>query len=418
MNAWLRRGLLAAVFAVSGYGLWRALQPVPLLVETATVTRGDLTVTVDDDGRTRVRERYTISAPIAGCLLRTVLDPGDVVRAGDTVVAEFAPTPPSLLDARSLSEAQAQVRRAAVAVAEAGARAAQAKATATFTAAELARQRDLAAARIGAPAALEQAESADKAAREAQRAAELAAQVAGHELEVAQASLLEAGPDETTEPGARRPQPDEAPPAARRLQLRSPIDGRVLRVFEESTRTLLAGAPILEVGRTDVLEIVADYLTQDAVRVRPGMRVRVEGWGGEQAPGKPQALAGRVRVVEPGGFTKVSALGVEEQRVNVIVDPEGDPAPWQAIGDGYRVELKIVLDEVLGALLVPTGALFRRGDSWTVFVVEGGIARERVLRIGRRSGLHAEALAGVGEGEIVINYPSELLAAGMAVRSR
>jgi HlyD family secretion protein len=242
-------------------------------------------------------------------------------------------------------------------------------------------------------------------------AAELAVQVARHELELARASLLEPLADEV-DPNVRRERDDEKPEPQRRLQLRSPIDGRVLRVFEESARSLLAGTPILEVGDTDSLEIVADYLTQDAVLVRPGMPVRIEGWGGASA------LHGRVRVVEPGGYTKISALGVEEQRVDVVVDPAGDPADWKAFGDGYRVELRIVVDEAKDALLVPTGALFQRGGGWAAYVVEDGLARRRDVRLGKRGGLAAEVLAGLAEGEQVILYPSDLVADGLRVSGR
>ncbi len=418
MKVWLRRILLAVVVLAAGFGLWQAFQPVPLLVESAVVRRGDLIVSVDDDGRTRVRERYTISAPIAGRLLRTMLDPGDAVRAGDTVVAEFAPTAPALLDARSRAEAEAQVRRAEAAVAEATALAAKARASASFAAAELARRKELASSQISTPAELEQAESAERAAREAQRAAELGVQVAVHEAELARATLLEPGTDETDLPPPSQPPDDAKPQPPRRLQLRSPIHGRVLRVFEESARALPAGTPILEVGNTEVLEVVADYLTQDAVRVQPGMPVRIVGWGGEDAPGVPRRLEGRVRVIEPGGYTKISALGVEEQRVDIVVDPAGEPQAWSALGDGYRVELQIVVAEATDVLLVPAGALFRRGDAWAVYVVAEGLARLREIRIGRRNGLDAEVLAGLAAGDVVITYPSDLVSDGTPVQPR
>jgi HlyD family secretion protein len=417
MKRWLRRGILAGVAVAAAYALWAAFRPQAILVDTAPAVRGDLTVTVDDDGRTRVRERYVVSAPIAGRLLRTVLEPGDGVRGGETIVAEFAPVPPVLLDARSRAEAQARLQRAEAAVDENRARAAEARERANFLAAELKRQRDLAAAEISGPAALEQAESAERAAREAQRAAELAVQVARYELDVARAALIEpTDASDPTPPRQASADGDRPPPVL--LHLRSPIDGRVLRVFEESARALAAGAPILEVGNPTALEVVADYLTQDAVRVRPGMRAWIEGWGGEDAGGTPRTLQGVVRLVEPSGYTKVSALGVEEQRVDVIVDPAGAAAEWEELGDGYRVELRIVVDEAKEVLLVPAGALLRRGDGWAAFVVEAGIARLRAVTVGRRTGLSAEVIAGLAAGEVVITYPSDLVADGTSVRGR
>jgi len=203
-----------------------------------------------------------------------------------------------------------------------------------------------------------------------------------------------------------------------RLRMRSPVDGTVLRVFEQSARTLAAGTPILEVGNTAALEVVADYLSQDAVKIRPQMAARISGWGGEAEDGAPRVLQGRVRVVEPAGFTKVSALGVEEQRVNVIVDPEGDPEQWAALGDGFRVDLQVVLWEQSDVRVVPTGALFREDGDWACFVANRGRAELRRLQLGRRNGLHAQVREGLEDGEWDVLYPSELVAPGTAIAAR
>lgn len=404
-----------AAAAITVALLVRAFRPVPVLVDVAPIHRGTLQVTVDDDGFTRVRERYTISAPVEGRLLRPPLDPGDDVQAGDTVVAEFVPVAAGLLDPRSRQEAQARLLRAQAAFHEAEARREQAAADLRYAEAELERVRELVKRKIQAQEALDEAVRDEQRAREGLRAASFAVQVTEFERDVAEASLREVSPEEVMEADDIQEAQGDGATEERRVRLRSPITGSVLRVFEESTRTLTAGTPILEVGNTGRLEVVADYLSQDAVKVRPGMTVLVEGWGGELPSGEERVLKGLVRVVEPGGFTKISALGVEEQRVNIIVDPAGDEAEWAALGDGYRVELRIVLLEAADVLIVPMGALFREGDVWSVFAVERGKARKRAVTIGPRNGLEAEVLGGLDEGERVVLYPSNLVADGTPI---
>jgi HlyD family secretion protein len=343
------------------------------------------------------------------------------VRAGETVVAEFVPVAPELLDPRSRQEAQARLLRAEAARHEAEARREQAAADLKYAVAELQRMRELAKRKIQAQGALDEAVRDEQRAREGGRAASFAVQVAEFERDLAQASLQESSVEQLAETAggpsaAGRGGTDGA--EDRGLTLHSPITGTVLRVFEENTRTLAAGTPILEVGNTAALEVVADYLSQDAVKVRPGMDVLVEGWGGEMAHGEEQTLSGRVRVVEPGGFTKTSALGVEEQRVNIIVDPADDDAGWAALGDGYRVELRIVLLDRADLLIVPMGAVFREGDAWMVFVDERGKARKRTIEIGAHNGLEAEIVGGLEAGERVVLYPSTLIADGTPIAAR
>ena len=414
-----KRLALVALGVVIALGLVRAFRPMAVLVDTTVVERGPLLVTADDDGRTRVRERYVISAPVDGRLLRTVLDPGDAVFAGETVVAEFAPVAPHLLDARSRAEAEARVQRAEAALLEARARRDQAEADLAFAGTELERARELAESGAGSEEALDRAKHDERRARAGLDAAEFAVQVGAYELELARASLVEP-PAEALEPeraGGRTL--DGGPVAEGLVPLRSPIDGVVLRVFEESARPLTVGTPILEVGNVGALEIVADFLSQDAVRIRPGMRVVVEGYGAE-LEGSAQ-LEGVVRVVEPGGFTKVSALGVEEQRVNVVVDlveAGPDDVDRASLGDGYRVEVRVVLWEAGDVLVVPTGALFQEDGGWFVFVVDGDRAVERAVELGRRNGLEAEVQGGLTAGERVVLYPNELIEDGVRIEGR
>lgn len=418
-SVWWKRGVWICLGLVIAVLLVRAFQPVPVPVDVATIKRDTLRVTVDDDGRTRVRERYTITAPIQGRLLRANLDPGDAVQAHDTVVAEFAAVAPNLLDSRARAEAAARLSRAEAAVEQMKARSEQAAAELDLAVVELERQRQLAETKAGSAAQLDIARRNEISAREGLRAAQFAVDVARFEQQLAHASLAEPTDEEASDAAPEAPDyVGQAGGLGRRLRLRSPIDGRVIRVYEESARPLPAGSPLIEVGNTSLLEIVADYLTQDAVRVLPGMPVFVGGWGGEQPTGEDRVLAGRVRTVEPGGFTKVSALGVEEQRVNIIVDPTGSSDDWAALGDGYRVELRILVWEQDDVVIVPLGALFREGESWAAFVVEDGVARQRTVELGRRSTLEAQVLGGLKVDETVVLYPSELLEDGTSVEPR
>jgi HlyD family secretion protein len=388
-----------------GLALWRAFTPAPILVEVASVRRGALEITVDDDGRTRVRDRFTISAPILGTLLRTPLRAGDVVHANETVVAEFLPSASSPLDPRTHAEAEAKLAAAEAAVEQAEANRARAEADLQYARATYERSHDLYAKRVVPKEELDAAERDRAAAEAALRAAESAHHVAQHDVEVARAVLRGGGNSTGNSADAR-------------MLLRSPIDGKVLRIHEESARTLPAGTPILDVGDVGKIEIIAEYLTQDAVRVRPGMDVVFEGWSVDIGSPNDLTLHGRVRVVEPGGFTKISALGVEEQRVNIVIDPAGDPQHWAAIGDGYRMETRIVLWRNEDVVVVPTGALFRDGDAWAVFVVEAGRARRRSVTLGHTGGLEAEVLEGLVASETVIMYPSELVDQGARVEVR
>jgi len=399
---WIKRVLWVLVGAAVVLAFVRAFRTPPVLVDVAEVARGELVVTVDDDGRTRVRDRYTIHAPTDGRLLRIPFRAGARVVAGETVLAEFEPRTPVLLDARTRAEAEARVEAAEASVERTRAVLAQAEADLDYAKAELARRRELVRSGTETQSQLDLAQRDERRADEGLRAARFALDVSEHELGVARAALVE---ETNGTPGGV-------------LALRSPIDGRVLRVFEESARTIAAGTPILEIGDTARLEVVAEYLSQDAVKVAPGMHVLLDGWGGELPGAGEETLHGEVRLVEPGGFTKVSALGVEEQRVDVLVDPVEPLEGWARLQDGYRVDLRIVVARREDVVIVPTGALFRERDAWAVFVVEDGVAREREVELGQRNGLEAEVARGLAPGERVVLYPSELVGDGTAVEVR
>lgn len=372
-----------------------ALWPESAEVDVAPVARGALQVTVDDEGETRVHDRFVISAPVAGRLKRIELEPGDDVRHGD-VVATLLPAPPALLDVRSRGQAVAGVEAAQAALGGALAERDRAKAVRDRALSDLERTRALAREGIVSADVLEMRETEARSAEEALRAAAFAAATAESDLERARAVLLQssgAGPGVT-------------------IPLHSPIDGVVLKRWRESEAVVPAGEPLVDLGDPHALEIVSDLLSVDAVKVRAGQPVLIEHWGGDRP------LQGRVRRVEPSGFLKISALGVEEQRVNVVVDFAEPGEAWRTLGDGYRVELRIVVSEGTDVLKAPTSSLFRVGESWAVFVVDGGRAQRRPVEVGRRNGLEAEILKGLAAGESVIVHPADTLQDGGRVKAR
>ncbi len=388
---WLWIGSASAL-ALAAFA-W-AFAPRPLPVEVAEVRRAAFEQTIDEDGRTRVRERYVISAPLAGRLARIRLEPGDPVSAGKPV-AQLTPTAPALLDARTVRELQERVGAAEAVLKQARAEVARAEAAAAQAQADLARNRALEREGFVSPAAREQLELALRVQTRAVEAAVAAAQAAEHNLAQARAALLRA-----------RELPNGIARAAA-LPVISPIDGRVLRVLQESEAVVAIGTPLLEVADPDDLEIVVDVLSTDAIRIVPGAPVRIDAGA--------LALEGRVRRVEPAAFTKVSALGVEEQRVNVIIDFVTPPAHWRQLGDGYRVDVRIVVLARADAVVAPVAALFRSDGGWAAFVVDAGRARLRRVALGGRSALDARIEEGLAPGERVIVYPSDSVADGKRV---
>jgi HlyD family secretion protein len=378
--------LLALIVA----GLW----PKPLPVETVAVARGALQVTVDDEGRTQVRNRYVVSSPAGGQLRRIELKAGAVVEAGRTVLAVLETGGADLLDARSLAQAEARVLGAESAREQAKAQQERAAATLALARAELARARILADQNVIPVQDLDIALTREATASQEARAAMFGLQVAEYELEQARAALGRGKPGgETTT-----------------IPVVSPVGGRVLRVLQESARMVPSGFPLLEVGDPTDLEVWIEVLSRDGVRVRPGAKVWLEQWGGERP------LEARVRLVEPAAFTKISALGVEEQRVYVIADLVEPVEARPTLGDGYRVEARIVTWEGENVLQVPAGALFQREGRWQTFVVEGGRARVRTVSVGRSNGVETEIVEGVAENEVVIVYPGDRIEDGSRVR--
>jgi HlyD family secretion protein len=382
---------LAIVAALLAIGFWPSAVPVDL----ATVDRGPLRVSVDEEGETRVRERFVISAPVAGRVLRIALLPGDRVTR-DTVVATFLPAAAVPLDARSRAEAQAAVAAGRATLGSARAERERTQAAARLVVSELARHRTLAEEQLVSPQVLEARETEARAAEEALRAADFAVATAKHQVEMAEARLLPAG----------------ATGAARPLTIRSPIDGVVFKRLRESEAVVPAGEPLVVLGDPRQLEIVSDLLSSDAVKVKPGATVLLEQWGGDHP------IRARVRNVEPSGFMRISALGVEEQRVNVVMDIDDPLDAWSSLGDGYRVEVRIVVWEAASVLRVSTSSLFRRGEDWAVFAVENGHARLKTVTIGHRNGSHAELLTGLNEGASVVLHPSDSLKPGLRVARR
>ncbi|MCZ7618677.1 MAG: HlyD family efflux transporter periplasmic adaptor subunit [Myxococcota bacterium] len=398
-----RRVLVVAGAVLAAAALWLVMRPQALRVDVATVRRAPLRVTVDEEGETRVRDRYVVAAPATGRLLRIEHDEGDPIEAG-AVVARIEPAP---LDPRDRAAAQARLEAAESSQQAARARMQRAEAALAQARRDAARAAQLHARGTASDYALEQARLAETSAVREHEEARFAAAAAASDVEAARAVLI-ADPG----PTASRPEAAAAPSCAGAvpcLEGRAPVSGQILRVLEESERIVAAGTPLVEIGDPAALEIVTDVLSRDAVGVTAGTPVWIEDWGG------PGALEGRVRRVEPSGFTKVSALGVEEQRVNVVIDlAEPDPR----LGDGYRVEVRIVTWEGDDVLQIPASALFRVGPQWAVFVVEGGRARRRPVEVGAQATFDVEIRAGLSEGDVVILHPSDRLDDGTRVAPR
>jgi HlyD family secretion protein len=391
-------GSLAAVLALG----W-AFAPRPVQVEVAVVAQGRFEATIDEDGKTRLRDRYVVSAPLAGRLDRVTLREGDAVQAG-AIVATLTPVLSPMLDERTLRELQARLEAVQANVQRVNARFEGARVGLQKARNELLRSEQLAGQGFVADTKLETDRLAVLAAQKELDAAVEEQHVAGHEVEQARAALM----------AVRRPKGTAGAPG-RSFVLRAPADGRVLRVAQTSEATVALGTPVLELGDTSHMEIVAQLLTTDALQARPGSRVVIERWGGSGL------LEGRVRRMEPAAFTKVSALGVEEQRVNVLIDITSPPAAWQALGDGFRVGVRIVTLAADGAVQVPESAVFPLPDAeggMAVFALDGGRARLVPVEVAARNGGMAWVKSGVQPGASVIVYPPSAVKDGVRVRSR
>jgi HlyD family secretion protein len=396
------RRIIAALVGLGVVALivW-ALWPQPVPVDMAAITRGPLEVTVEDEGITRIREVYTVSAPIGGKMLRSPREVGDKVAANKTLVAEIEPTAPTFLDVRSqrVNEAAVQAAQAAVDLAQAQIK--QAKSQLEFARNDLGRAERLAVSKTISDRALEKAKLDVDSAESAVASAVATLEVRRRELESAKAHLIQPGEVNASERTA-----------SCCIAVRSPIDGVVLKIVAESEQVVQPGAPLVDIGDPGDLEIAVDFLSRDAVRIKPGQTARIESWGGDKM------LAARVKRIEPNGFTKVSALGIEEQRVKVILDFTGAPAEWRQLGHGYRVIARVVVWHSDDVLKVPLGALFREGDNWAVFVVADGRAHRRLVKIAERNLHAAHVVDGLKVGDQVVLHPSDSVHDGVRVEPR
>ncbi|MFU8838737.1 MAG: efflux RND transporter periplasmic adaptor subunit [Thiohalomonadaceae bacterium] len=389
LRNWLLIGLALLIIAALALGS----RAPPVLVDSAEVKRGDFRISVEQEGRTRVADRYEVYAPVPGQLARVLLEPGDAVQAGDALfVIHPLQTPP--LDARSRAQAEAMLAGAEVSVQLAGSQLEAEQSRLALAESELRRARPLLEQALISVEQFERIEAEARRARASERSARFAVDIARHERDNARAVLQSNGQG-------------SAP-----ITVYSPVSGQVLRRLRQSEGAVQAGEPVLAISNLDSLEVEVDVLSADAVRLRPGMAVELERWGGEAT------LQGQVRRIEPAGFTRISALGVEEQRVWVIVDFASEREHWQGLGDAYRIEARFILWQGEDILQVPASALFRHDEAWAAYVIEDGIARLRPVQAGRRSGLLREVLHGLSPGEQVVLHPGGDILEGSRVRLR
>lgn len=387
---WFGAALLTALIVV---GLW----PKALPAEVAVVTRGDMAVTVNEEGMTRVKNRYVIASPVAGQLRRIEWKAGAVVEAGKTILAVLESGGADLLDTRSLAQAEARIRAGEAAVAQAAAQRARASANAKLQREDFARQKILFTSGVLSRQEIDGSEMRAATTAQEERAAEFAGQIAEFELMQARALLLRGRPVGAAA-GPNEP-----------LLITAPVGGRILRVFQESERLVPAGFPLLEIGDPTDLEARIEVLSRDGVAIKPGARVKLEQWGGAEP------LNAQVRLVEPSAFTKISALGVEEQRVFVVVDLTDPLAARPTLGDNFRVEAKIETWAGKGIVKVPAGALFQRGTNWQTFTIKGNSVRLQTVRIGLSNGRETEVTGGLSEGQRVIIYPGDQVKDGARI---
>lgn len=379
-----------------------SVRPQPVLVETVMVKNAPMQVTIEEEGRTRIIDRYEISAPVSGVTCRQPLNVGDSVSKGDVLVS-ITPLESQVLDARARAQAEAQQRAARANMQAVEAQASAASATAELADDEVERLRPLLEKSLISTDDFERARTAALSAEAAERSALFQVETARYELE-AVSSLLDNYSSNSAGNSSGAP--------LEQVNVLSPIDGRILNVNRRCEAPVNTGDVLVVIGDPRALEIEVDVLSADAVKIKPGMKVLFERWGGDKT------LEGRVRVVEPVGFTKTSALGVEEQRVYIISDFVSPPEEWQSLGDGYRVDARFVIWEDEDVLQVPASSVFRYQDGWAVFVANNGKAQRRTIDTGRTNGLITEVLgAALQEGEYVINHPGDNITEGVRVKT-
>lgn len=395
-----RQVITAAIVAAVLLVLYFVFRPQPIAVDSVIISKGEMTVTVDEEGVTRVREVYMVSAPVAGRLERSPLKVGDKVEKGRTVVAKIEPAEVSFLDERSRLSAQAAVKAAQSASELAKARVLQARAELDFAQQDLKRAQRLAGRGTISERALDQAQLTEKIKAAAYKSSKAELQVRLEELESARAKLIEPGNH------------DHSNSKTCCVTIKAPVGGRVLKLIKESQQVVRSGETILELGDPLDLEIVVDLLSIDAIKVKNGMLANIVGWGGDKI------LSARVRRVEPTAFKKVSALGIEEQRVNVRLDILDKFSKWNALGHDFRVFVKVKIWEGKDILRIPLSALFRVEDKWAVFVVEDGYATEKTVEINRRNTRIAEVVSGLKDGDRVVLHPNNDVVDGVRIVER
>lgn len=396
----LRRAIGAAVVAIIAGSLIYGFLPPAVDVDLSRVARGPLTVMVEEDGKTRVRERYVVSSPLVGRLLRTSLHSGDWVRANETIVATIEASESNLLDDRARAEADARLKAAEAHREQSMALIERAKDAETIAKVDLDRAETLYAKKTIAEELYDAARLKYRLAAHDLRVAEFNLTIAEFERDQAQAALTR-----FTERSASQQQ-------LFHHEIRAPISGRVFRVFEESATPLEVGTHLIELGDPTDLEVEIDVLSVDAVQIRPGAKVRITHWGGDVT------LDARVRIVEPSAFTKNSALGIEEQRVWIIADILTPPEERRSLGDGFRVEAGIETWEAEDVLKVPAGTLFRQGSEWATFLVQRAKAVLQVVRIGHTNGIETEIVEGLSAGDQIILHPSDRVRSGVHIVPR
>ena len=395
----LRRWIIViTIAAVVLLAIVYGFMPKPVPIDLVKVSRGPLKVTVEEEGKTRVKDRFVLSAPVPGFMRRIKLDVGDPIQKGETLV-ELEPLKSNLLDPRSRATAEAAVSSAEAALKVEEERVKAAAADAEYARKNLERIKKLFEGGYVAKDALEQAEAGAKRAEANLLSAEAAVKVARFELDRALTVLRHSAAEETRIQG-------------KIVAIPAPVSGSVLKIYRESEGVVQSGEPLVDIGDPKKLEVKVEVLSADAVKIKPGTSVLFERWGGNSI------LSGKVRVVEPAGFTKISSLGVEEQRVLVIVDITSYTKSEHRLGDGYRLEASFVIWEATDVLQVPASALFRKQDGWAVFVVKNNKALKREVKVGQRTGLAAEILSGLAEGEEVISHPDNSIGDGTRVRPR
>lgn len=384
--------VVGAVFILIVYGFL----PRATAVDVAKVTRGPLTIMVEEEGKTRVKDRFVISAPVSGYMRRITLEAGDFVKRGQTV-AELEPLRSAVLDPRSRAAAEAEVSSAEAALKASEENAHARAADSEYAKENRKRMKNLYAMGYVSKDTMEQAESEARRAEANLLSAEASVKAARSSVEKARSALLYAA---------------EGPSSGKTVHVCSPVEGRVLKLQRESEGVVSSGDPLIDVGDPKNLEVKVEVLSSDAVKLKPGTPVFFERWGGDSA------LRGEVTVIEPGGFTKVSSLGVEEQRTLVIADITSLPEEWQRLGDNYRVDANFIIWQGKDVLQIPAGALFRKDGDWVVFVYKNKKAVLRRIQIGHRNGFTAEVVSGLLQGEMVITHPDESIKDGSRVRPR